>query len=204
MPEIKSPLGTRTYPVAQKQVFSVPDESASMFEIPDNVTTNLPQNAVQLTPEQFNEFQTKKQALRISSQKTSSEARQRVELLTGIGRLETSVEVGGHKFTLQSLKAREMREVVKCAAKIEAVADQIFELRLQTLARSIIQIDHQPFDLILGASNIETKLVFIDECEDHIINYLYAAYSEMIKQNENKLNIKSAEEAQEVVNEIKK
>jgi hypothetical protein len=208
MSEIKSPLGNRSYSAPQKQVFSVPDESEGMFEIPGESEVApppvMPRNATVLTPAQFNELQAKKQALKVSMGRPTSEARQRIELLTGIGRLETEVEVDGHKFVLQSLKAREMREVVKSAGKVDLLSEQIFELRLQTLARSIIYIDGQPLDLILGHSSIEARLAFVDECEEHIVTQLYSAYSEMIKQNENKFALKSATDAHEVVDEIKK
>ncbi len=206
MPEIKSPLGNRSFPsnAPVKKTYSVPDESNSMFDIPGEEPSAQQPQVQSITPTQFNEMQARKQQARSVQQRPTSESRQRIELLTGIGRMETSLILDDHKFTMQSLKSREMRDVVKEAAKIELLSDQMFELRIQTLARAIISIDDHPINLVLGTDAIEMKLNFIDECEEHVVEQLYNSYSEMINKNKNKFTIKDEIEAKEVVSEIKK
>ncbi len=206
MPEIKSPLGNRSFPsnAPVKKTYSVPDESNSMFDIPGEEPSVQQPQVQSISPTQFNEMQARKQQARSVQQRPTSESRQRIELLTGIGRMETSLILDDHKFTMQSLKSREMRDVVKEAAKIELLSDQMFELRIQTLARAIISIDDHPINLVLGTDAIEMKLNFIDECEEHVVEQLYNSYSEMINKNKNKFTIKDEIEAKEVVSEIKK
>lgn len=209
--DFDSPLGKKTStftspnPPAQRRVFSVPDSEFDQFEIPENAVA-LPQMQpgvpVQLTAEQFNELQNRRNNTRAAQAKPTSEAKLRVELLAGIGRTTKEVEVDGHKFLLQSLKAKEAR-----AATIAAIAfqsDFIFELRSQTLARSLLQIDGYDPDLMLGTKGIEDRANFFNECEEAFVNCLYGGYTDLCKEQEKIFNIKKPEDAAKLVEDVKK
>ena len=124
--------------------------------------------------------------------------------MCGIGRLQTETEAGGHKFVLQSLKAGEMKEVLTIVSQVSTAATAMFEMRAQILAKSLVTIDDQPIDLILGVSNPEDMIQFINELQESLVNQLYNSYTNMIKENENKFLVKDSQEAHEVAEEIKK
>ena len=209
MSEINSPLGKKTFNTQGRKILSVSDESEDFDTKPLPQSYMPPQmqqqpQEVKLTPEQFNAMQARKNEIRMAQKRPSSEARQRIEVLTGIGRLTIDTTIEGYKFTLQSLKSREMREIIKVVAQIETPADAMYEMRAQTLARSLVKIDDQPVELVLGVDGIDGVVEFINDSEEHIVNKLYSAYTDMTKANENKFSVADAKDAQEVTEEIKK
>lgn len=206
MAEFDSPLGKKRILNQGRKVFNVPDESQEQedeYFIPPTALPNMkPGVEVELTPTQFQEMQQRRTSFKNTQGKASGEARQRIELLTNIGRLTKEVEIEGHKFTLQSLKSKEMRETIKAVSQANDGADSIFEMRAQILARSIIKIDGHSVEIVLGDDSFEEKLNFIDDSEETIVNQLYAAYTEMTKKID--LNVKNAVDAKEIAEEIKK
>lgn len=139
-----------------------------------------------------------------TDKKISSSARERVEVLIGLGRVKTEVELEGVKFTLQSLKAAEMRDVTFEGNKGRDEMDKYFLSRNHTVARSIVAIDGQPVDLVLGSRDQESVLDLINNMEDSMIETLHDTYFEMVKLNKRKLTIESKGEAKEVVEDVKK
>lgn len=199
MAEFDSPLGKKQFPNQSRKVFNVPDEDAFS---PAAVPEMQPGIPVELSAAQFQEMQQRKMQIKQSQGKATSESRQRVEVLTGIGRLTKDISIEGRVFTLQSLKSREMRETIKAVSQATDGADSIFEMRAQILARSIIKIDGHPIGLVLGNDSLESKLTFIDESEESTVNQLYTGYTEMTKKTD--LAVKTVEDAREIAEEIKK
>lgn len=209
MSEIESPLGKKSFPsTTTKRVFTVTDDSQDDDNAPLPQSIAVQQNPhrqeVRLTPEQFNELQARRKEVQIAQRKPTSEARQRVEILTGIGRMTKELVIEEYKFTLQSLKSREMREIIKIVSQVEVPSEAMYEMRAQTLARSLVKIDDRPVELVLGAASLADIVQFINDSEEHIVNQLYTAYTEMVKLHEEKFAVKDAKDAKEVAEEIKK
>lgn len=208
MSEIESPLGKKSFGQTSRKVMTVSDESED-FDTrplpPARAAQPQPQmQEVKLTPEQFNAMQARKQDFRVSQKRPTNEARERVEILTGIGRLTQDVVIENYKFSLQSLKSKEMREVIKAVAQTEMGAESAYEMRTQILARSIVRIDDQPISLVLGDDSLEAIMLFLDDSEETVVNKLFDTYNKMVKSNEEKITIKTAEDAQEVAEAVKK
>ena len=193
MQEINSPLGRKVISSGTssppRQMFSIPDEE---------------QKQVQLTPEQFAEFQSKKIETKQISKKPTTEAKLRIEILTGIGRLQSDVIIGENKFSLQSLKSGEMREIIKSISNITSGTDASYELRTQVLAKSLYAIDDKPTDLVIGAVSLEDTMHFINDLQESVVNKLYKGYTTMIEDNEDKMVVSTVEQAKEVSEEVKK
>lgn len=131
-------------------------------------------------------------------------AKKRVEILANIGRLTKDVEVEGIIFSLKTLKAKEAKEVMVSLANCISEADAAFELRRQTLARAIYQIDHQDIDLALGGNTLQLKLDLIDDMEDAIVSKLSDEYSALRKVVRDKYNLETEAQVKEVADDIKK
>ncbi len=140
---------------------------------------------------------------REAQKRTTPDAKKRLDLLLGIGRTTKDVMIEGYKFTLRSLKSSEMKEIVTAASKVQGT-EFMFEMRTQTLARSLVKIEDQPIELIIDNNTLEARLYYIEECEDHIVHILYTAYTDMIKENQEKYGVKNEKEAQEVLDQVKK
>lgn len=194
MTEINSPLG--------RKVISSGNQNRQVLTVDDE--TEIVEQPVKLSSEQFNNIQAKRQEVKQLSKKPTSEAKLRVELLTGIGRLQTEVVVEDHKFSLQSLKAGEMKEVMRSLSDTSVGTDAMYEMRTHILSRSLYAINNQSIDLVIGATALEEVISFIDNLQEELVNKLYAGYTSMVSKNEDKLTITSAEQAKEVAEEIKK
>lgn len=208
MSEIESPLGKKSFPTTTtKRVFTVTDDTQDdNAPLPQSIEfqNNPGRQEVRLTPEQFNELQARRKEAQSNQRKPTSEARQRVEILTGIGRLTKEVVIEEYKFTLQSLKSREMREIIKIVSQVAVPSEAMYEMRAQTLARSLVKIDDRPVGLVLGAATLEDIVEFINESEEHIVNQLFVAYNDMVKMHDAKFAVKNEQDAKEVAEEIKK
>jgi hypothetical protein len=215
MSEVKSPLGKKTFASGQRKVLTISDDTFEDVPMPRQEPQSVAprqqiqpplqsQQPVQLTAEQFKELQARRNELRTVSKRAAPEAKLRAEILCGIGRLQTEVEVGDHKFVLQSLKAGEMKEVLTVVSQVSAAATAMFEMRAHVLARALVMVDDQPIDLILGTSNIEDIIDFVNELQESLVNQLYTSYTTMVKENENKFTVKDGQDAREVAEEIKK
>jgi len=191
MAEINSPLGRASFQSQSRKVYTVEDESSA--PVPQNITI-----------EQFRDFQNKKNEAKQASKKITSEAKLRVELLTGIGRLKSDIIIDNHKFSLQSLKSGEIKEIMKVVSNAGSGTDALYEMKVQVLGRALYAIDDQNLSDILGTNNLEDYFDFLNEMQDSVTTKLYNFYTDLIKNNENKLSVNSVEQAQEVIEEIKK
>lgn len=216
MSDFDSPLGKKTSSTpsnqVQRKVYSVPAEQDHLFEIPGEKTnpdiiSQLKQaqgSPKQLTTEQFQELQDLKQKHKVQAARPSSEAKLRVDLLTGIGRLTKDVKVGDHTFTLQSLKARELKDVFVTCASVEEKGAYIFEMRAQTLARALLQVDGHDFGTVLGSNNLDAKLYFLDESEEFVVATLYTTYSELSQEQNDRYGVKNDSDVKKIIEDVKK
>jgi hypothetical protein len=201
MPDINSPLGRRAFAATSQRVLTVPDENSS------NISNFVPQ--VREKPQEFAEqdieaIQAARKAKLLAAKKISPTAKERIEILTELGRCYDEVEFEGVNFSIQSLKGKEIRAVVRISNSAVNAADSYFEARDQTLARSIYKIDGQPIDIVLGTEKLEDIVSWVGELDESLLEYLHNRYLKMMRENKNKFIIKDEQDAKEVAEEIKK
>lgn len=145
-----------------------------------------------------------KQAKNSGRERLSVGARQRIEMLCNISRMHKDVDIDNTKFVLQTLKGKEQREVWVAAAELQNTVQFPFELRKQTLARSLTQVADTDIDLFLNSSTIESKLEFVDELDEEVLNKLYSEFNKLVDETKSKYSIKSDKDAAAVVEDLKK
>jgi hypothetical protein len=136
-------------------------------------------------------------------EKAPEGARNRLELLTGIARAVDKVSVDGITFSIRTLKSRENKEIIEAIMDIENGAIQAFETRAQTLARSIYEIDGQPFSLMIGSDKMEAKVFFAQELDESLLSHLYNKYTALVNKNRGRFDDLGKDE-KEVIENVKK
>lgn len=202
MPDINSPLGRRAFAATNQRVLTVPDENSSNIS---NFVPQIREKPQEFTVEQDVEaIQSTRKAKFSAAKKISATAKERIEILTELGRCYDEVEFEGVNFSIQSLKGKEIRAVVRISNSAANAADSYFEARDQTLARSIYKIDGQPIEVILGTDRLEDIVNWVGELDESLLEYLHNRYLKMMRENKNKFVIKDEQDAKEVAEEIKK
>jgi len=209
-PGIKSPIGSRTFTATSGETggsgqgmrtFEVPDESEGYDEEPQ---PQRPSGPPQLTQaQQEARMRAARQAKASGHVPIQPEAKERVEFLAGLGRMTKDVLVAGTTFSIRTLKARENRESIFAAAQVSRV-ETLFEGRRQQLARSIYKIDNVEIDYVLGTSDIEAKLNYVEELDENVANFLYDEFGALNDEAVKKYGLKSEADVKEVVDEVKK
>lgn len=137
-------------------------------------------------------------------ERVSDQAKKRIEMLTGIGRLNKDVVLEDRTFSLRTLKAKETKDasmaILKCDTQLEAG----FESRRQQVARAIYQIDGREIDLVLGNDSLEIRLEFIDNLEESVLGKLFDEFAALKTESSNKYSIKTSEDVKEVSEDLKK
>lgn len=199
--EINSPLGRKTMAMNQQKVFTVPNEEHQQEDV-----RNFTAQAFGADNESI---MARKAAVEASKRITPS-ARERVELITNIGRLKEDVFVDGIKFTMQSLKSGEIREILKLCMPIEDKYENYFETRAQTLARSIVAIDDIPIAMVISGTNVSSRsdelhyiIEMLNNMGEYTLEYLHECYLALIDKNKEKFRV-NTDNAREVSEEIKK
>lgn len=138
--------------------------------------------------------------------KIEDAAKKRIEILANIGRLTKDVSIGGFKFSLRTLKAKESREAA--LATFSTAVTQIeasYEARKQQLARSIFKIDGEDIELIIGSNSLQDKMRFIeDNLEDVVVEKLWNEFVALKEESKDKYGINTVKEAEEVSEDLKK
>lgn len=139
-----------------------------------------------------------------AKERLSEGAKKRIELLINMSRLTREVDIEGNVYTFQSLLSKESREIWNDSISFDGKVDFPFELRRQTLARSLTKIAGISIEDFIGSRNLEDKLLFLDELPDSLLLRLYQEYSVLVKETEQKFSIKTDKDAKEVVDDLKK
>lgn len=196
MPDINSPLGRRAFAMANQRVLTVPNEENEIaaFAPPIQQKESVEQdiNSIQ---------QTRKERI-AAAKKITSTAKERVEMLTGLGRCYDTVEFEGIIFSIRSLKSKETRAVVNAANDGKNASDSFFIARDHTLAYSIYEIDGEPTSWVIGGNTVEDVIAFLEEMDESLPEYIHNGYLKMIKKK--KVAIADNEDAKEVAEDIKK
>lgn len=204
MPDFNSPLGRRAFAsVGQQRVLTVSDEDQkALYSQPKEVHSQNEDDYA--TERDIEAIQEARKARIAASKKIGYGAKERIEFLTGLGRGYSVVRFEDVSFSIRSLKDKEMREVVRISNTALNAADSYFEARIQTLARSIYEVDEQPISLVLGSNKLEDVVAWVEEMDESLVEFIHENYLEMVKTNRAKFMIKDEKDAKEVSEEIKK
>lgn len=137
----------------------------------------------------------------------SPEAKERIEFLTGLGRIVDSVTVEDIKFTFQSLKGYEQNEVFDSLSKFDGISalKMQYEVRFHTLARALTHIQGKSFAEVIESDDIEDKLNVIRAMDENLLDHLYKWYQKnIISVGQDKYAIKTSQDVKEVAEAIKK
>lgn len=215
--ELNSPVGRRRFAemgAAEKQelpfksvpkrILTVPNEEQFVSQPP--VIMEAEASSFESEDEAFIDYREDKEALaklvtkaKVKQEPISPKSKSKLEVLLGIKRSQKDVTINGVTYSLQSLKKKELREILIQMAdetpKSEALLS--FDFRDQTLARSLFAINGKDLAYVLGGSGPSSVLALLDEMREEEVSKLWEVYSEL-KQD---LVIDSPKE---VIEEIKK
>lgn len=229
MTTFESPLGKKTIASGrQMREFDIPDESEEKFQ-EFNVESAIRQPGMKkLNMDEINAFQARlngtpdfqqsnnyeadiereikeaREMKKSGKEKLSVGAKKRLESLLGMTRHQREVAIGEILFVLQTLTGTQTRETIMNTSKYDGTVESPFEMRVQILARSITSIGGVDFDQFVGTADINTKMTFVESLDDFLLNRLYDDYLIMTKEAKRKYSVNTPQEAQEVINDIKK
>ena len=200
MAEFNSPLGSKKFGGQQMRQFDIPDESGYSNES----IKQLQQQMEQDTTEIEKEIRAAKEAKRTGKERLNEGAKKRIEMLIGMIRTTKNVDIEGNEFVFQSLKSKEFRDAVMAAAVFDGTIQSPFEIRRQFLARSLTHVAGVEVEQFLGSVDFESKLAFIDQLDEALLNRLYDEYLSLAQEAKDKFSIKTDEEAAQVIEDLKK
>lgn len=192
MSDFNNAQSRRAFAVPKKALLTISDE------------TSLTAEEVESSKVEFQDLQAQRQEIINAGKRITSASKERMEILLNLGRLTKDVEVEGIKFSLRSLKSKEIQSITKMAEQLDSQIDSYFASRNNVLSRAIYAIDDQSLGDVLDKADGGAVLKWLDEMDDAILEYLHDAYLEMVKKNKKRFEIKSEEQIKEVVEELKK
>ena len=215
--EFDSPIGKKKFSGTPIKEFDVPDESESyQFKNSQQQRHVIDESSIhdmqmrmqqeqQRDPSEVErEIRVAKESRRTGKERLNEGARRRLEILLGMIKTTHTVEIGGNEFVFQALKGKEMRNAIIAAAEYDGTVQSPFEIRKQFLARSLVMVAGVDFGQFIGSESLESKLIFIEELDDALLNRLYDEYLKLTKEAHEKFTIKNSEEAMVVVEDLKK
>jgi hypothetical protein len=131
-------------------------------------------------------------------------AKRRIEMLIKMTSDSREVDINGNIFILQTLRSKEMREAIMAASEFDGTVQSPFEIRRQLLARSLSQIAGVDASQFVGSNDLESKLAFVDELGESLLNRLYDEYLILVKESREKYSIKNDADVKEVLEDLKK
>ena len=223
MPGIKSPISNRTFSAQPMKELEVPDATVPAGFDLEAANARLRERGLPPLSNGATEAMQARNAVREMSldeieksiadarkakftgkEKLGDTARTRIEVLTGLGRLTREVEIDEVRFVLRSLKARELREIFLAVAPFDGTVELSFELRRQTLARSLCRVADTDLDLFLGTPSLDAALNFVEDQDEAILARLYAEYQLLAAEINQKYAIKTPEDAAQLGEDLKK
>ena len=125
-------------------------------------------------------------------------------MLLGMTQSTRDCVIENNNYSLKSLKSKEMRAALMAASEFDGTIQAPYEIRRQFLARSLTHVAGIEIDHFLGSKTLESKLLFLDELDESLLNRLYEEYLILNKDSREKFAINTAQDAKEVVEDIKK
>lgn len=225
MTSYDSPIGKKKFQGPSFKEVSIPDESGSPPRRPQQAPPSQfefqmdeaalrdfnarygPQPEMAPSQEQAEleeQFRTAREAKRLGRERLNEGAKRRIEMLVGMTRHTRNFEVGGNTYVLQTLRSKELQEAVMAATVFDGSVQSPFEIRKRLLARSLVQIAGIDVNQFVGSSEVESKLAALDEFDHYLLGRLYDEYLVMVKEAQEKYAVQTPEQAQEVVEDLKK
>jgi len=214
---INDPIARRNFAIGnQQRTFVVEDPTLAQPQNrppqPNAPQTQPPpvQNFIQqgersLSQKEIEEYHRMRKEQLESNSMISDYAKKRVEIITGTGSLTKDVDLDGHKFSLRTLKNKETKEaMMESIGASKNDMEAMYETRRQFLARSLFRIDDADIALVLGSSDLSTRLYFIDELEESVVDKLYVEFNNLRNEVRDKYTPKTSQEVKEVIEDIKK
>lgn len=130
--------------------------------------------------------------------------KRRIEMLIGMTRSHHTAEVEGQTYSFQTLKSKEMREVMSEASQFDGTIQYIFEIRRQLLARSLTKVVGTDIEQFVGSNQLQPRLDLVDDMDDALLNRLYDEYLKMVNSTKSRFLAKTDDDAKEIVEDLKK
>lgn len=222
MGSFDSPLGTKRFGGVGLKEFDVPDESeptpikhsGARYTAPNLDAIHEFQSRLDNdmgSEDQMHDISQKEKEIKEAralrkngKERLNDGARRRIEMLVGMSRLNRSVDLDGNTYVLQTLRAKEMREVFVETAKFDRTVESPYEMRKQLVGRSLCSIAGYDIEQFLGADSVEARLAFVDEVPESLLDRLFNEYQLLVKESMDKYSIKDEVEAKEVLEDLKK
>ena len=131
-------------------------------------------------------------------------AKTRLEYLSDIGKMTKDVVIGGITFTLRTLKSREQKQVYLTIVDVTNKIDEAYNIKLYSLAYSLIKIDGQDVNFMVKINSLNDKINMLEELEETVIDELYNAYVELKETSDKQFSIKNEKDMKEVTEDLKK
>lgn len=217
MSQFESPISNRKFSGQPMRNLDVPDESGqepsttrrygAINEQEVSEFQQRPESNVKpdLSLSEIEEEVKRARAEKIHGQhRLSDGAKRRIDMLIGITRGTHTANIENNLYSFKTLKSKEMRDVMAACSEYDGTVQFPFEMRRQLLARSLMQIAGVDVPQFIGSDLLSDKLAFIDDADDILLNRLYDEYLVMIQETRGRYAIKNNQEAQEVVEDLKK
>jgi hypothetical protein len=222
MTKIQSTIGESNFQIPNQRNYTIDDETLSRGRVQPQPQLSQVQ---MINPAVAAGL--RKQALDKQEQiehKTLQDARRRVEIITGLGRLTKEVPIqtpsGPLTFTLRTLKKFEQNCLAQVVESVERTqqpdgrvsfnTSSMNKIEVEALSHSLFLIDGQSIDLVLGTENLDyaeqvlARKDLIDEMDGALIDHLFLQYEQLSKEAYDGYAPKTASEAKEVVETIRK
>lgn len=207
MPEFKSDNFTKSFQSQQKPmrefVVGEPEDMQNGLETHNNQTQQPVMRPI--SPSELEAARRAHMEQKSTPERIGEQAKKRIEILAGIGRLTKEVSIGGTMFSLRTLKAKETKEAA--LATFSSVGTQLeasYEARLQQLARSIFKIDGNDVDAVLGTSDVADRITKLENLEEVVINKLWDDFVALKNDADKQYAINTDTQAKEVGEDLKK
>lgn len=227
MPSFESPITNRKFAAQPLRELDVPDESGYTQQQPPTQNRMPQQYGHQMTAQEFQAFQQQMNSQNDDNDANISEiekdleiarkqkragkvplnegARNRIEMLIGMTRLTREVKFDDNNvYVLRSLKGKEYREAIMAASAFDGTVQSPFEIRLQMVARSLFMVGGIPVEQFLGSNTLESRLAFVEELDDVLLNRLFDEYTELKKECQDKYSLTTIDQVKEVAEDLKK
>tara|TARA_R110000868_G_scaffold46524_5_gene153622 strand:- start:2247 stop:2858 length:612 start_codon:yes stop_codon:yes gene_type:complete len=199
MPSYESPLGKKSFGSSSMKEYDVPDESNS--DLQSRFQSDFQE---ELSEQEQKELREARKAKLSGKERLNDGAKRRIEMLIGMSRVSRSCELDGNSYLFQSLKSKDMRDVYTASAEFDGTIHFAYEIRRQTIARSLSQVGGVDINQFLGSNTFESRLMFLDELPESLLQRLFIEYRELEKESNEKYAIKTEGDAKEVVEDLKK
>lgn len=174
-------------------------------ELPEDFADNIDNSSIdpfELSPEE-------EEALRRARKEKlnppiSPQAKTRLEYLADIGKMTKDVTIGGVTFTLRTLKSKEQRQVFLTLVDVTNKVDEAYNLKLHTLAHSLIKIDQQDVAIMVKINSYADKVKMLESLEETVTDQLFTAYQKLKADSDKQFAITSEQDMKEVSQDLKK